>query len=86
MMILLFLVTGGSLQAQVVNEVQASNLSTVADEDGDYSDWIELRNPTASPIRLLGYGLSDNVNSPFKWVLPDVTMPAGAYLLVFASG
>jgi hypothetical protein len=74
------------LSAQLINEVQASNLSTVADEDGVFSDWIELRNPTASPIRLLGYGLSDNVNVPFKWVLPDVTIPAGAYLLVFASG
>lgn len=74
------------LSAQVINEIQSSNLSTIADEDADYPDWIELHNPSPTPIHLSGFGLSDNPNSPFKWTFPSVTLSAGAYLVVFASG
>ncbi len=74
------------IAAQQLNEIQSSNLSTVADEDAQYPDWIELHNPSASPIDLTGFGLSDNPISPFKWVFPDVSLAPGAYLIVFASG
>ena len=73
------------LSAQVINEVQSSNLSTITDEDLEFPDWIELRNPTVSPVSLAGYGLSDNTGSPFKWIFPDVVIPAGGILVVFAS-
>lgn len=86
MMILLFLVTGGSLHAQVVNEVQSSNVSTHKDDLNGYPDWIELHNPTSATISLTGYGLSDNATNPFKWVFPNVSIPANGYLLVYASG
>jgi len=36
-------VAGSSL---VISEIMASNSTTLADEDGDYEDWIELRNLT----------------------------------------
>ncbi len=74
------------LSAQRLNEIQSSNLNTIADEDAQYPDWIELHNPSASAVDLTGYGLTDNPSSPFKWVFPSVTMDAGAYLVVFASG
>ncbi|AXJ01859.1 Por secretion system C-terminal sorting domain-containing protein [Cyclonatronum proteinivorum] len=82
---------GMNAQAQaqglvVINEFQASNQNTIADEDGDYEDWIELHNPGTAPISLGGFGLSDNDGNPFKWILPDVSIPAGGYLLVWASG
>jgi hypothetical protein len=54
--------------------------------DGDYPDWIEIHNPLAESLNLEGYGLSDNPERPFKWVFPSVTIEAGGYLLVFASG
>ncbi len=73
-------------QQIAINEVMASNASTIADEDGDFSDWIELFNFGEEPINLQGFGLSDNYGDPFKWVFPNVTIEPGQYLLVWASG
>lgn len=69
-----------------INEIMASNKSTVADEDGDYADWIELYNYGENPVSLMGWGLTDDSEKPFKWVFPDVTIESGMYLLVWASG
>ena len=38
----------------VISEFMADNQSTLADEDGQYSDWIEIHNPTAAAINLSG--------------------------------
>ncbi len=73
-------------QSLVFNEMMSSNASTIADEDGDFEDWIELYNFGAAPIPLAGYGLSDNADNPFKWVFPAVTIDPGQYLLIWASG
>ncbi|MCO5234576.1 MAG: CotH kinase family protein [Chitinophagales bacterium] len=64
----------------------ARNQVTIQDEDGEYSDWIELYNTTDNPILLLGYHLSDDQAILEKWVFPDVTIQPKSYLLVFASG
>ncbi|MCC5807782.1 MAG: CotH kinase family protein [Opitutales bacterium] len=70
-----------------INEVMASNGSTLADEDGDYEDWIELYNYGDAPVDLSGWGLSDSYSNPFKWTFPESTsIGAGEYLLVWASG
>ncbi len=69
----------------VLNEFMSSNSLTIADEDGDFSDWIELYNPGDTAVSLAGYGLSDNPAQPFRWVFPDVTLEPGEYLLVWAS-
>ena len=68
-----------------INEVLSSNDSGAQDEDGDYSDWVELYNAGATPIALAGWGLSDNSASPFKWTFGDVTIPADGFLVVWAS-
>lgn len=73
-------------QTLVINEFMASNSSTITDEDGEYSDWIELYNAGSASVNLQGYGLSDNANNPFKWVFPDVTIAQGQHLLIWASG
>jgi len=70
----------------VINEFMASNGQTLADEDGDFEDWLELYNGGADPLSLVGYGLSDDPDRPFRWVFPDVTIAPGNYLLVWASG
>lgn len=69
-----------------IHEFVANNDSGLEDEDGDNEDWIELHNPTAFPIDLMGYGLSDVADDPAQWTLPKVTIPAGGFLVVFASG
>jgi len=85
------LALGFPVHAQVpdlrINEVMASNGSTIADEDGDYEDWIELYNAGETAVDLSGWGLSDNEGNPFKWVFPEgAAIRAESYLLVWASG
>ena len=69
-----------------LTELMAVNRSTLADEDGDYSDWIELYNGSATAIDLEGYALSDDDMDHRKWVFPQVTIQPGEYLVIFASG
>lgn len=69
-----------------ITEFMAANNSTLSDEDGDFSDWIEIHNAGGSPVNLQGYGLSDDSAQPNKWIFPNVTINAGQYLVVFASG
>jgi hypothetical protein len=73
-------------QQLYINEFMSSNAFTIADEDGDYSDWIELYNAGPDAVSLSGYGLSDNYNNPFKWIFPDSVIQPGQHLLVWASG
>ena len=69
-----------------INEFMASNSATLADEDGDYSDWIEIYNPTSAAIDLLNWSLTDDKTSPQKWQFPEARLNADGYLIVFASG
>ena len=73
--------------ALVINEICASSITTLADEDGEYPDWIELHNTSSRAIDLSGYALSDSPDSLVKWRFPQgaVIEPNG-YYVVFASG
>lgn len=69
----------------VINEVMAANDGYLADENRDSPDWIELRNLNAAALSVAGYHLRDGGGS--DWVIPaGVTIPAGGYLRIFASG
>lgn len=70
----------------VVSEVMASNASYAPDSEGLYHDYIELYNTSQQSINLEGYYLSDTREMPLKWRFPQVEIPAGGYLLVYASG
>jgi hypothetical protein len=63
----------------------AANAATLADEDGAYSDWIELHNPGPAAVDLSGWYLTDSSANKKKWALPALTLPSGGYLVVFAS-
>jgi len=69
-----------------INEFLAANQSGIIDQDGDYSDWIEIHNPTQRAINLSSWSLTDDPQEPDKWTFPDVTLGGQEYLLVFASG
>ena len=71
--------------APAITEFMASNKATLKDEDGDYSDWIELHNPDAAPVNLDGWYLTDSATNKTKWTIPAVTLPADGYLVIFAS-
>ena len=70
----------------LITEVLAANTRTVTDDRGRYSDWIELHNPTDTPISLAGYTMTDDPDEPDKWRLPFTTLAPGAFLVVWASG
>ena len=70
----------------VINEFMADNESTVQDEDGDFSDWIELYNPEPTTINLNGYHLTDDKKSLQKWTFPDIEIGPNEFLIIFASG
>ena len=73
-------------QWPVLNEIMTSNATTLADDDGDFEDWIEVHNSTENTINLLGYGLSDDYGDPYRWIFPDINLESGTYLLIWASG
>jgi len=73
-------------EAPRITEFMASNSRTLADEDGDSSDWIEIYNPAADTVSLDGWFLTDDANRLAKWRFPNVTLEANAYMVVFASG
>jgi CotH kinase protein/Lamin Tail Domain/Fn3 associated len=68
-----------------INEFVASNDTGIQDEDGAREDWLEIYNPTTAPVDLAGWRLTDDAQDASKWIFPSRTIPAGGYLVVFAS-
>ncbi|NUN15287.1 MAG: CotH kinase family protein [Myxococcales bacterium] len=68
-----------------ITEFLAKNDSTLADWEGDFSDWIEIWNPHNEPILLGGYRLTDDLDGTDPWIFPEITLEPGAYLVIFAS-
>ena len=61
------------------------------DPQGQYDDWIELYNPSSTPIDAGGLYLTDDPEVPTKWQIPTgnrsiTTIPAWGFLLVWADG
>jgi hypothetical protein len=69
----------------VITELMPSNKGSVTDAKGDYTDWIEIYNPTSKAINLAGFALSDNLKKPRKSVLPSYMLDAGQYVIVYAD-
>jgi hypothetical protein len=70
----------------VINEFMASNDVTVADQDGDFDDWIELYNNDDVEVDLSGYFFSDDADEVTKWEFPvGTSIAAGGYLIVWAD-
>ena len=69
----------------VINEIMAGNVSAVADQNGEYDDWVELYNGNNFSLNLNGYYLSDNENELSKWTFPNVTIPANGYLIIWCD-
>lgn len=71
-----------------INEFMADNKTTLENpgDPGAYDDWVELYNAGAEDVHLGGMYLTDNLNNPVKWRIPDgVVIPAGGYLVFYAD-
>jgi len=77
--------------AQVyINEVMPSNNTTIADEYGEFDDWIELYNSSVLSIDLRGKFITDDSSNPTKWEIPNTngavtTIPPQSYILLWAD-
>lgn len=68
-----------------ISEFLAQNDGGLADQDGDASDWIEIFNASAADVNLQGWHLTDESDDLTKWEFPSVVVPAGGFVVVFAS-
>ena len=68
-----------------IAEFQAINSTTLADEDGDFEDWIEIRNAANDSADLAGWYLTDDATNLTKWQFPAVSIDGGDQIVVFAS-
>ncbi|HAK95264.1 MAG TPA: hypothetical protein DCM87_09740 [Planctomycetes bacterium] len=94
----LFFVGDKPAGTPVITEVVASNRNCQCDaalppgcdragldNRGDAEDWVEIYNPTASPIYLGDYSLSDRLDWLTRWVFPAVTLGAGQRIIVWCD-
>lgn len=75
-------------QTIFINEFMADNSQTIADEQGEFDDWVEIYNAGNTPYDLGGKYLTDDLNEPNQWQIPTTnptltTIPAGGYLLLW---
>jgi hypothetical protein len=69
-----------------INELMADNDTTLADEFGEYDNWAEIYNGDDVPVWLGDKYLSDNLDNPNKWQLPNFTMQPGTFLVIWCDG
>jgi hypothetical protein len=82
--LLILLISSFSFGQLVINEGSNKNYSVLADEDGDYEDWIEIYNSGTTAIDLFNYSLSDN-STPGEWFFPHQIIQPNEYIIVFCS-
>jgi hypothetical protein len=82
--LLILFISSFSFGQLVINEGSNKNYSVLADEDGDYEDWIEIYNSGTTAIDLFNYSLSDN-STPGEWSFPHQIIQPNEYIIVFCS-
>src|SRR6266536_3465144 len=75
-----------ALDDLLITELMAKNDNTLADEDGDFPDWIEIYNAGTNGVDLNGWSLTDSPVNLTKWRFPATNLAVNSYLVVFASG
>ncbi len=68
-----------------INEVMSQNTSTLADEAGDFDDWIELHNLGPSNVNMSNMFITDEFGNWNKRALPPVIAQAGTFRLLWAD-
>jgi hypothetical protein len=83
--------TSGDVPNLVINEIMASNTTTLADPDGvdEYDDWIEIYNAGSTAVDMGRFYFSDSEN-PFDDRIPrdapdKTTIQPGGYLIFWAD-
>ncbi len=69
-----------------INEFLAVNDSWNHDAADEYDDWVELFNPGPNPVALEGFYLTDDLDVPDKWALPEISLEPESWLLIWCDG
>lgn len=67
-----------------INEYLTHNKGINYSSDGGYYDWVEIYNK-GEDISLLGLSLSDDPKNLNKYMLPDVVIKKGEYLIIYLN-
>ncbi len=65
------------IEGRVLSEVMASTSTTIADEHGDYDDWIEVADVGTSSIDPAGLSLADHMDGTEPFLFPAATLDPG---------
>lgn len=69
-----------------INEVCTKNEGSIADPNGKYYDYIEIYNNSDRTISLQGYGLTDDMEEPYKYTFPSETILLAKHrILIYAT-
>lgn len=69
-----------------IYEIVASNTGTGARPDGEFTDWIEIKNISSGTVDLSDYFLSDKNKNRLKWQLPAMQLKSGELLMIYCDG
>ena len=87
LLFLYFIILFQALKSQVIiNEIQPANGGIMADDKGDFDDWIELYNTSDAVIDIAGLVLKDNVDT---WAIPsgleETKLQPHSYFILWAD-
>ncbi|MEG0863961.1 MAG: lamin tail domain-containing protein [Clostridia bacterium] len=77
-------ISSGMYEGLLISEVMSANSSAVPDENGVFSDWLEIFNGTGNDLDMSGLLLTnraDRITFPF----PEYTLKANERVVIFAS-
>lgn len=70
----------------IINELMATNAVSIADDEDNRFDWVELYNTTDQDISLCGWGITDDLSEPWRVAIEHETVvPARGHLLLWFS-
>ncbi len=68
-----------------ITEVMTGNRYTHGPGVTYFYDYIEIYNMSEQAVNLKGYGLSDNIKKPRKWLMPDLTIQPNGYIVIYCD-
>ncbi len=69
-----------------INEVSISNFAHLKQTNGEYYDWVELKNVSNQPVSLSGWSVYDKFDPSAAVPLPDVTLAPGQTWTFLCTG
>ena len=69
----------------IITEFLPSNKGNIL-FDGKFYGYIEIKNTSSKEINLSNYSVSNDINRPFQYKLPDVSLKGNETYLIYTSG